>query len=681
MTTLKDSFVDLERHRLRLEENVLKLRQSLQHWQTLEAEYEGLKEEILALGGKATSTDIVAIGHDFGGTLVNEKEVKTLVSDGKIIQRTGEQVVDLVSRRVDYVKQNIKTVEKQIAVVEEKLNTLLVIRQPEVRDEEGLPLTEIREELDEEGNVISSTTTIPGDAAPQVVEALRKAGVTDLPSLPKSENRNGELAEPPYPPSAATVASIPQERLLQETADPTPNGDQRILEDLLALDFKGSKVDDLNGETLKSVKKRVIFANAVPSDVSNGSGIKNEPATSAQASSAVKSLGDTNGNITGSSAITDEQDTNDSPSVIPIDESPDDAALRRQMLQYGLHEVGAVVAELDLDGESESQFSYSDDDPEGDEQYASSTDEEEDAFGRTTERVVDEGYRLKMLELEKKLNVRAMENAGPEPKANPSGNTETVAKQTSDSNGTSAPAAMPQKLIVKKGVRFAEELDISPAPGESSTTTSTCIADSDSMTPVQESIVERATPQMTPSATAPSMPKKTSRFKTARKAAAILQDHDEPTTKSTADPQLTNGPLSGPILERKVSKAASSLPLFAATSIKRNVFTGLIQPTEEHTRLVPEEQLGKTHADSIVERETSQTEADALDPDDFDPALLQQEVATEYHRMRNRMIQREGGFLPREDQEERVPLTEEEGGSAKKMSRFKAARLGSRAYT
>lgn len=63
MASLKDSFVDLERHRLRLEENVSKLRKSLQHWQTWEAEYEGLKEEILALGERSTTTDIVRHGY------------------------------------------------------------------------------------------------------------------------------------------------------------------------------------------------------------------------------------------------------------------------------------------------------------------------------------------------------------------------------------------------------------------------------------------------------------------------------------------------------------------------------------------------------------------------------------------------------------------------------------------
>ena len=55
----KDSFVDLERHRLRLEENVAKLQKSLQHWQTWEAEYEGMKEEIGGLNDKHTDTELV----------------------------------------------------------------------------------------------------------------------------------------------------------------------------------------------------------------------------------------------------------------------------------------------------------------------------------------------------------------------------------------------------------------------------------------------------------------------------------------------------------------------------------------------------------------------------------------------------------------------------------------------
>lgn len=54
-----DSLADVERNRLRLEVNIAKLRVSLQHWQTWEAEYEGLKEEIEALDGAPTTDDLV----------------------------------------------------------------------------------------------------------------------------------------------------------------------------------------------------------------------------------------------------------------------------------------------------------------------------------------------------------------------------------------------------------------------------------------------------------------------------------------------------------------------------------------------------------------------------------------------------------------------------------------------
>jgi unconventional prefoldin RPB5 interactor 1 len=90
--------------------------------------------------------------------------------------------VNLLDRRIDYVEQNVRTVLKQIEAAETKLAAATVISTPEVRNEEGLPLTEIIEELDEEGNIVSSRTSTPGSAKPQLLEVLKKAGVTDLPS-------------------------------------------------------------------------------------------------------------------------------------------------------------------------------------------------------------------------------------------------------------------------------------------------------------------------------------------------------------------------------------------------------------------------------------------------------------------------------------------------------------------
>ena len=59
MTDPSINFTELESQRVRLEENVAGLRKSLQYWQTWEAEYEGLKEEIIALGEDYTPEELV----------------------------------------------------------------------------------------------------------------------------------------------------------------------------------------------------------------------------------------------------------------------------------------------------------------------------------------------------------------------------------------------------------------------------------------------------------------------------------------------------------------------------------------------------------------------------------------------------------------------------------------------
>ena len=61
MASVKDSFVDVERYRLQLEESIGNLKRSLHHWQTWEAEYEGLMEEIHDLGENHTDQELVRI--------------------------------------------------------------------------------------------------------------------------------------------------------------------------------------------------------------------------------------------------------------------------------------------------------------------------------------------------------------------------------------------------------------------------------------------------------------------------------------------------------------------------------------------------------------------------------------------------------------------------------------------
>jgi len=585
--TVKDSFLDLERHRRLLEENIEELRKSLRHWQTWEAEYEGLKEEILAKQPPPNQEQLIELARNYEGKLVNQKEVSEILGTPP---RTPAQIVNLLDRRIDYVEQNALQLQKQLEVAENKLASATIISTPDVRNEEGLPLTEIVEELDEEGNVTSSRLSTPGSAKPQLLEVLQKAGIQNLP-------------KPEGSPEPRDVQAIPENGL--ETTPPD----------------------------VEPAKKGVKFS----SDTKNG----HEPEKSRTAK-----------RIEDIMNMAKQQDLRPSePPFIPTDESPEDAALRREMLQYGMSEVGAVVAELDFEEGSD----WSDGEYDEDEEDGSSS---EDDYGRSTGRAVDDELRRQMMELEERLGVRMMENVGQKPSDYDIvkegigrisiNKDEAPAKKPTVKDSTLVDSSDRPANEAKKSVRFSEEIDVSPAPKPPSNLSTKKTA------PISD-IVERSAPAPAPApaqADAPK-PKKASRFKLDRAGGNAFGNN----TTNKISP----------------SHPTPALSLQPATPSTPKPFSGPIQyQAPDRTRVTPAGPEGKTVASKIVERDIP-LDTSAAPPDELDPDLLHQEVATEYHKVRNRMIQREGGFL-KEEENEIVPRTEEEGGP-KKMSKFKAARL------
>jgi unconventional prefoldin RPB5 interactor 1 len=595
--TVRDSFLDLEKHRQMLEENIEKLRKSLRHWQTWEAEYEGLKEEILAAHPTPNRQQLVTLAHEYEGDLVNRKEVEEILGADT---RDATQVVNILDRRIDYVEQNVRTVQRQIETAESKLATATIISTPDVRNEDGLPLTEIVEELDEEGNIVSSHTTTPGSARPQLLEVLKKAGVDVPPPV-------GSTSESNSPPAIESSRTEPTHTMVANNVG--------------------------SGEAPKPIKKGVKFTD----DTKAGP----EPAKSKTAQRLEEIM-----NIAKQSEARPSE-----PPIIPTDESAEDSELRRDMLQYGLAEVGSVVAELSLeDGSDWSDEDYDD---------AASSTEDEDEFGRSTGRMVDDDLRQRMIELEERLGVRMMENIGNKAtdydvvdegigRVAINGQPDISTKETpqiepgQDKNSDSPSPT----TSTKKSVRFSDDLDISPAPQPP--TTRTPVAKKSLSAPISD-IVERTAP----ASSVPVPKKKTSRFKTDRATA----------------PTASNGPLVLP----NTNPSGNSLSLFPVKPSEPKPFSQSIHfaPAQEQPRTVPSGPEGQTLASTIIERDVPLD--NAPEPDELDPQLLHQEVSTEYHKIRNRMIQRQGGFL-KEEESEIVPFTEEEGGP-KKMSRFKAARL------
>ncbi|KAF7591175.1 hypothetical protein BBP40_001890 [Aspergillus hancockii] len=582
---------DLERQRLELEGNIMKLQESLYHWRTWEAEYDGFKDEISELDEDAPTNDFLRIGREFGGSLVTEDEVKVILGEKQGVTRTKQQIVDLVSRRVDYVKQNVSSMEKRLRSVENQLHTLDATEQLPAGNSTDFPVTEIVEELDEDGNVISSSTATPGDQAPELLELLKKAGVKDIPDAPKA--------------NAQTESKSKDERSTAEN-----QGHEEIPDN--------STLQETDGSARGSHQEQ----STAP-----------EPAT----------------------------DNQELP-ITDIDEPPEDAKLRREMLQYGLDEVGAVVAELELD-EDGSEISIDDGDYDAFAYDDGDDDEEEDEYGRSTRSVLDEDYHKQMRDLEAKLNARGMWNMGKDTGSLPA----EVQKELEQPSGVvriertaeTTDEPIPEKKPKKK-VAFADSLDIAPPPKPPVAEKKT-VPPRQSNTPVlSDTVVERTEPAAKGPAANDAPKKKTSRFRSARNTTG-----NDATASSI--PDVNARPSS---LRKPVTSPSPSLPLFPAKPDEPKPFSQPILDIIEKAPALrgPE---GKILADTLVEHEVCESSAIPPELDELDEQIHKKEIASEFYRMRNRLIQQNGGFVREEP--ETVSLETDE--STPRMSRFRAARM------
>ncbi|KAL7939518.1 Prefoldin subunit domain-containing protein [Trichoderma chlorosporum] len=596
MSDARDSFLDLEKHRLRLEDNVNQLQKALQHWQTWDAEYEALKEEVEAVNSADQAGELRRIHAEFDGELLNGKEIDDIFGQPSL--KTKEQIVNVLERRIDYVSKNIETLQKQLETAENKYAAATVVSQPDATDEDGQPILDIVEELDEDDNVISFRLNKPGDSLGNVEALLKKAGITDdIESKPEKEDQ---------------VSS--------KTLDKgkAPQGKEQDLEPVAPPKSPSPKLE---------VKKTVSFSEDTKTSE------EPEPEISWRAKRVKEIMG----------TAKDQEDISMQAAVIPKDESPEDAALRQQMLRYGMSEVGAVVAELEL------EEGDSDEDSDADENWEDELDEfdeddDEDQYGRYKGSVVTDQYRQRMLQLEKKLGIKSR-SSKPQPKAEEEESSGdefdegvgriVVNRGAAASSPSAATTAAPLKSNLKekqnddaeakKGVRFAASLDIAPEKEPSAPVVSQT-KKKDVVDPLSDIIVER-TSSSKPIKTEAQPAKRASRFKKTR---------DDTDTASA----VPKGPLD-------------------------------IRPTfiDEDRPSVPTGPEGATIADKLIEREST---AAAIAPDEVNDMMGHQEVADEYQRMRKKFIQREGGFL-KPDESPIQPIRDEE--DEEPISRFKAARL------
>lgn len=626
MASIKDHFLDLERHRRQLEENVEKLRKAITHWRMCDADYEELKEEVEAISGPADRADLDRICDEFEGQVITSKEVKEIFGEQTV--KPKAQIVNILSRRIDYVSKNVETLEKQLQAAEEKYEKANIVANPDVMDEDsGLPITDIIEELDEDDKILSSRLQRPGDSTSAIREALEKAGVKELPETEKELQADvEELSD-----DEGTSMKDEQNGLIEEAQNP---GRPESNAAPTSMDIDSAE---------PPTKKGVSFAeDTKPGHELNG--LDQRSRTRDHLEQVMKEA--------------KVQEAPLSNPVIPEGESDEDAELRREMLRYGMTDIAPIVAELEIDegtGSELDEDEYSFDEDDGFED-GEDDDEDEDEHGRTKSRVVDDKYRKRMQELEARLGIKSSRQIEEEEETKAAGSIpeEGIARIAIQPAASSQPAptsqsptSQPAKSSMKggneaaqepkpakKGVKFANALDIAP---EAETKSAPAPAEPKEpyVDPMRSTIVERS-PAAQPAAPTASAPKKTSRFKKARAT--------EP-TPSPAETQL-------PVRAKGPAEAPARF-------------------LDQEVRTAPTGPDGKTLAGTVVERDMP---SDAVEPDEFDATLLHQEAAVEYHRMRNRMIQKQGGFVA--EKEEAIEYPEDEDTGGKRVSRFKAARLG-----
>ena len=629
------------------------------------------------------------------------------------------------------ITENISKVEKQIEKGEESLASLLVVQGPEVLTEDGDPIYEIREELDEDGNIICKhqpTYTflelllihLASSAEPHGQGTAQKIDVNDLKQFQKyfddATEETKKLSGLYQGTEKDGIASYESSHEAQQHESQAVIHSQHALESATGPQAQTPESISVHEIRLDDEPFKTLLPNQQPSEGEDPAVEKT--VVEVEEDVVIPNFPPTGGHKSAAGGSSREEDF-----VLSVDEPQEAADLRRQMIDYNLHDIGAVVAELNLE-----EGDYDDDDDyDGDGDYEDEDeDENEDKYGRSTNRIITTELEREMQALQARIRERQeQESLNKKPQAKVDLPNAVQVTVTKDANGT---PTTPKK----KGVTFSEKLDVTIIPPQPKPQTQEPVLppsptlDPDDALPFLVNLLARE--QMKEDmqnkglATASgeviqddgwavkmkdeaeSKKKQPSIFKTSRMDNGTRTGHHTTDTTNTKLPALKST-----IVERKPDLPADLAPSTSDTPRRPSRFKTSRSCNSQPLSILNQPVVGiygntsitqSQQDDSYDEKDTDKLSRPLVvhkiierppavlassdtssniptAPSELDPAIHRQEVAMEYFKTRNKLIQKEGGFLPHEEEEMYAPL--DDGG--KKVSRFKAARLGMRQST
>ncbi|KAK9465136.1 hypothetical protein V1512DRAFT_266762 [Lipomyces arxii] len=587
-------------------------------------------------------------------------EIYTAIGEDYVIKQSPANAANMAQRRIEYLTDARKKVEAQISEFERKLQQLTVISQPDqviLDDESGLPVMEIREELDEDGNIISSNATPQATTGLEHFTDQRLAEVMDQFELNKKD--------------------IP-------------------------------RIQQVDDETVASISNKSTIS-STPEQVPVSSSRPEPPATSSHASTSSQPT---------PQKIPKPQPSSSRPSSIPAnmfeleniamqteEEEEEEDILDIEVTDSSL---AWTLANFDNDDDDDDEYDEYDDEDDDD-------DDDEDAHGRT--RGTFFPYLPRGMDTPVNYTPRAQASDETETKVTkstpPSGplraatlERQAVAVANSAIKELPAEVSVLQHNVLERAPKSAikevfkeRTTPVSSGISEHKSAikegyaNSTAVSEADVLerkptinerhsTAVQSDILEhKPTKSKITAKQVPTTATESARKQVNFSAQVEVQNFDNALASSSVDNSNLESQDLNPAHEpvaKKLSKFKQALQAASPTMLQ-DAPEKPINPLKQTIVERPPTVVASSPQPKKVSRfkQARQTQASDDDVEEkeeiLDPKIHAREIAVEYHRMRQKMIDRRGGYSVKISEKDFVPL--DENGEVAKISRFKSARL------
>ncbi|KAG5437384.1 hypothetical protein PCANB_000815 [Pneumocystis canis] len=217
-------------------------------WNSHRKEYEKLRLFLINLSKTTRKTYMVPFSSKgfIPGTLIHTNEILVLLGENWFVERSSVQAIDIVNRRLEYVKNHLKKLHQQQKDLKIRLDHMMEMNESKIYNDEGLPIVEIREELNEDGSIANSEVLdrLMNPWITQASEELSKKLDASLKIFNEDyceifdENKNSEM-----------LANSSQSQIISDTCVPSSSMGIPIQDSIETMINIVDEIDELEAET------------------------------------------------------------------------------------------------------------------------------------------------------------------------------------------------------------------------------------------------------------------------------------------------------------------------------------------------------------------------------------------------------------------------------------------------